>query len=821
MDHLPHGDHPLDLKIPYLCKKPYEHEKDWLEYPATQGFNLDHLRLYLFHYYSPDVLAPFLQSWLYFGLLFAVLPFRPNVNEFLEDDEKGGKIITTAKLPIVFERWKQHAKHLSKEETLSLWQKNVSVLKEARTTILYIADWPDSMLLSTSPVPPVSREMGLSFAILGRALELANAQILKPGAPADLFEWGDGSLFLEHMEAKGWCPFLVAGLAKIVNIDGSYFASTIGPPRVRRNHRRCTDEKCMYRNNGIQHVTPTCECSMFSPDIDKMKQILGENKLPLLRFVTNRHGKGAELEVVAGEDGTKYVAMSHVWNDGLGNFDGNSMPACQLSRIQRAVNGIYSDELAAQDINVDSIPFWMDTLLIPNDPKLEEIKNATIVNMTQIYKKAKDVLVIDSEVATCSLTSEPQSVLHRILLSNWLRRLWTLQEGVFAESIHFLLSDGTTSLGALMYDQREENSNIGSGIRIKSTNHFMDRFGRALGQNTQSVLLNPTNDTLDDELSAIKLKETSNEQIIRRWHNEREVIRVLNAVASRVSTFDSDEALCIALLLEIDVKDIIAAKNRLKAREELEKANPEFFKSLQARDEKVKLEDEPMLILLKMLDGSFPPGIILLTGPYHTTSGFRWAPKSFLNSPRDPGALGMHPIQIRCEYPSDELLDRHASSLCQKGGGLRVVFPGLRLGKVKENYSLDRRFVIDTMPSTDLGAKDEIIEGKPPRVWQVTYRNDPCDPLWTDVAPDWQNSSSIGIIICSYTREWRNNALQGLMVRLKGEVVEKGVTSMHTEGICRVIISGAPEYDDRSWVKEPEKRVSGSWLPMIQHWCVD
>ncbi len=164
--------------------------------------------------------------------------------------------------------------------------------------------------------------------------------------------------------------------------------------------------------------------------------------------------------------------------------------------------------------------------------------------------------------------------------------------------------------------------------------------------------------------------------------------------------------------------------------------------------------------------------------------------------------------------------DRHPSSLCHEGG-LRVVFPGLLLGKVKENYYLDRNFVIDTLPSMDLNAEDEIIEGKPPRVWRCTYTNDPDSPPWTKVRPSWQNSTSIGIIICSYTRQWRNDALLGIMVRLKGEVVEKGKRSMHVERIRKVAILGAPQYDDQSWIKEPEKRVSGSWLPMTQQWCVD
>jgi len=59
------------------------------------------------------------------------------------------------------------------------------------------------------------------------------------------------------------------------------------------------------------------------------------------------------------------------------------------------------------------------------------------------------------------------------------------------------------------------------------------------------------------------------------------------------------------------------------------------------------------------------------------------------------------------------------------------------------------------------------------------------------------------------------------MVRLKGESIENGEKSMHVERICKVLISGAPVYDDQSWIKEPKKRVSGSWLPVTQQWCVD
>lgn len=830
MDHLPHGGHLLPFKIPYLCKEPYNHKGEWLDYPDTQGFNLDHIRFHTFHHYSPESVPAFLQSWLYFGLLFSILPIKPTVSDFLTEDEKGRKFITTSELPIYLTKWKLHAKALSKEERLSLWRKNFLILDEARSTINVVAGWPETMILSYNPLPPVSREVALSFVLLGQVLEVANRQILNPETQESRFLWAEGSLLVEHMEIQGWCPFLVAGVDHSLSVEGKYFAATMGPPKVQRNHRKCTDNICLYRSPGIQHVTPTCKCIMFTPDIDKMEEILAENRLPLLRFVTKPGFEGGRLEVVRGEEGAKYVAMSHVWSDGLGNFDGNSMLGCQLSRIQKAVDSLYHDELSLYDSNTPSVPFWMDTLLIPNDPKLEKIKKDTIINMTQIYKNANNVLVIDSEVATCSLTSDPLEVLHCILLSNWLRRLWTLQEGVFAHSIHFLLSDGTASLGALMYSR---DSSIGVGLKAWMREYFMSRFARGLEkidnadvreeENLVNFLALSPEEQKQKDLDTPHedpLVQAQRERIRRRWNAEATIVRAIRAIADRVSTFQSDEALCIALLLGVDVSEIISAQQELKAWEESEKAHPDDFKCPRARDERLKLESEPMLILLRLLDGSIPPGIILLPGPHQNTPGFRWAPKSFLAGPEHRNTLDYYPLVISEEFPSTNKWDRHPSSLCHDGG-LRVVFPGLLLGKVKENYCLDWTFVIDTSPSMDLNTEDEIIEGKPPRMWRCTYRNDPDSPPWTKVRPSWQNSTRVGIIICSYTRQWRNNALSGLMVRLKGEVIEKGKRSMHVERICKVTIMGAPEYDDLCWIKEPEKRVSGSWLSMTQQWCVD
>jgi hypothetical protein len=139
---------------------------------------------------------------------------------------------------------------------------------------------------------------------------------------------------------------------------------------------------------------------------------------------------------------------------------------------------------------------------------------------------------------------------------------------------------------------------------------------------------------------------SSEKQAWRRWDIEGAITRVIRAVANRASTFPSDEALCLALLLGIDARSIIAAKNKLKAREQLEKAHLEKLNFPESQKERLKLEKEPMLILLRLLDGSIPPGDILLPGPWQDDFGFQWAPKSFLNGPQNSGTLNVYLISI-------------------------------------------------------------------------------------------------------------------------------------------------------------------------------
>ena len=60
----------------------------------------------------------------------------------------------------------------------------------------------------------------------------------------------------------------------------------------------------------------------------------------------------------------RFVAISHVLADGIGNPLENALHECQISRLQILVNKLYPAKYWA-------IPLWIDILCIPvNDPEV-------------------------------------------------------------------------------------------------------------------------------------------------------------------------------------------------------------------------------------------------------------------------------------------------------------------------------------------------------------------------------------------------------------------------------------------------------------------
>ncbi|KAF1934421.1 uncharacterized protein M421DRAFT_50757, partial [Didymella exigua CBS 183.55] len=137
-----------------------------------------------------------------------------------------------------------------------------------------------------------------------------------------------------------------------------------------------------------------------------------------------------------------FVALSHVWSQGLGADDDN--------------RGLHRDLLHQVFDRVEPLGIkwvWTDSLAIPGGKRtlhfLEEEVKGTIINaMANIYREARMVLVFDALCLRLNSTDPIQAAV-MLSLGNWLTRMWTYQEIKLAKMAVVLTSKGPISFSAI------------------------------------------------------------------------------------------------------------------------------------------------------------------------------------------------------------------------------------------------------------------------------------------------------------------------------------------------------------------------------------
>ncbi len=191
----------------------------------------------------------------------------------------------------------------------------------------------------------------------------------------------------------------------------------------------CNSTPTINRSNFLDlhnyaplHRSAQCNCSFIRPPLPDVMSHLARGRVPVL--VLN----GDMLSVRDSLDG-EYVAISHVWADGLGSTADVGLPACQISHIASLTRPL-----------IPNGAFWLDALCIPDE---EVSRKRAIGLMAQTYEHAAKVLVTDGGIRTqCSLSSPKEECILRIATSGWMQRIWTLQEGMLARELYFEVSDG-------------------------------------------------------------------------------------------------------------------------------------------------------------------------------------------------------------------------------------------------------------------------------------------------------------------------------------------------------------------------------------------
>ena len=255
-------------------------------------------------------------------------------------------------------------------------------------------------------------------------------------------------LLIDRMRECGWCIHQIMQTFRFHNLVIIYYLSSI--PRLDVwgvTHDACTKHQCLAYDTRqdatyeVRHVEEGCRCKLIEAPLEPIINIVGDGGIPLIG-IRELQNNQVKLEVTEYAPCTKYIAISHLWADGLGNPTANALPKCQLQKLAGRLSTL-SDAASPRTTclwrkpKANAIPlFWMDTMCIPVDPRHQTLRMKALHRMNLIYASAKKVLVLDQELANFDCESEPPELKHaRILSSRWNTRCWTLQEAALADNV--------------------------------------------------------------------------------------------------------------------------------------------------------------------------------------------------------------------------------------------------------------------------------------------------------------------------------------------------------------------------------------------------
>ena len=363
MDHLPIpiDNRSLGIIAPCLPSGALDYDGMELEdYPVRRGltpegesFDVQHL-----HGEPEEDAMYFVQEWLFFGLLHEIFGSLYQRSDFLQacEDSPTGLKVSTALLEDKWEAlghsfepirgWRHMSENVERYENSLAASNRIPLLLRYATKQAHDLDQPRSspywpaIILSIRLLIEKLRELALNNLGTSKDDDLdVNNRVESWKNPSAL---AIGNVILEERE---WCIHQYQRLCQHVSLSTLHYVASMrryAKPSV--DHRRCKfGSKCVAYNldnniNGVAHAQEDCNCDNVYAPADQMTSILKEGGIPLLQYSENEGH--IELNYVKASPYIDYVAISHLWADGLGNNAGNFLPRCQLEKLVQDVKDV-------------------------------------------------------------------------------------------------------------------------------------------------------------------------------------------------------------------------------------------------------------------------------------------------------------------------------------------------------------------------------------------------------------------------------------------------------------------------------------------------
>ncbi|KAK3319709.1 hypothetical protein B0T19DRAFT_404277 [Cercophora scortea] len=610
MDHLlyPQSDSLPPLDIPFLPEAERAHEAaDFPDFASHQGWfdGQGRWRTLIENYCTLDavnVVAGYAQAWLYFELLDTFLQtnvpretFKKPSRRRRTHDEANAQPTTprlsSEPLPGLLDNWR--AEMLALGPPQSIWR---SSSKPARSgeMLKFVHQMDEYLLIAYSQaevldhipspagchLPPVVASIKALIGSLRTALRTPRLMLNMPDYPSFI---PGASALRGRLLAAGYCPSRIEVLFSTYPTAALYYFSGLRSQDASgKPHTHCTPTSCAVVHVDMdtyrtRHADDCAVLSMYSndpvcrhlgPDPDTLRTMIESGGIPIACLAVDRHGE-LQLTIRPRTSIPSYIAISHVWSDGLGNPTATTLPRCQLRRLYEQLRAVPQEPSWARAYLSDGLNplsdirpgwnprppgssptyFWIDTLCIP--PSDKRLRQKAIGSMGEVYAGAESVLVLDAGLQTITHQSLPAyETSARIAVSAWMTRCWTYQEAVLARRMFFQFADGVFDVMTAYW-----TGPLTQSARLDAGRVWRDHDETALRQLFTWFDVLPTLIETDDP-GGYKMREAAHVNFMNIW----------NALAERHTTKSGDRVLNLAVLSYMFIADMF----KLKEEERLE-----------------------------------------------------------------------------------------------------------------------------------------------------------------------------------------------------------------------------------------------------------
>ncbi|KFY02025.1 hypothetical protein V490_00679 [Pseudogymnoascus sp. VKM F-3557] len=426
--------------------------------------------IYDFSNYPDLEAAIFIQNKYYFGAINEILAFDQPIptSEFVIERADGEWVLCTTKLNDYISSWAGHLNSLGEDDRSQHLGKSMRFLRQ-----MLKKRWHKDRhhLLRVS----------VSVQILARTIQEAITWYWKIHMK-DAERIGDRN---KCLEIAGWCKSMAPKSYDFLGNLTPHFAPAIDThPERQHNHTKCTGSICETFTMEDESTyktkhTPECDgtCGDVEIDSQSLHDLIMQGKIPIISLSLGLDGK-LNTEVTHTGDVPYYIAISHVWSDGLGNPHGNALPYCEVLKIfrmleewplkhakpewmnsflnlidmaKKRLESTAIDPLTLQKVkeireimepmaeeHIDKVldtlkasgqyrkvNLWMDTLCIPH---MKESRKIAITQMNNVYSGSFYTIALDAGLESLPDTASNTEIFLRLELSSWRGRCWTFLE---------------------------------------------------------------------------------------------------------------------------------------------------------------------------------------------------------------------------------------------------------------------------------------------------------------------------------------------------------------------------------------------------------